>query len=35
MKMNSKKKVVDRMPSLKKVSNWISESSSMEIKVSS
>lgn len=35
MKMNSKKKVVDRMPSLKKVTNWISESSSMEIKVSS
>ena len=35
MKVNSKKKVVDRMPSLKKVSNWISESSSMEIKVSS
>ena len=35
MKINSKKKVVDRMPSLKKVTNWISESSSMEIKVSS
>lgn len=35
MKVNSKKKVVDRMPSLKKVTNWISESSSMEIKVSS
>ena len=34
-KINSKKYIVDRMPSLKRVTNWIEDSKDIEIKVSS
>ena len=34
-KINDKKSIVDRMPSLKRVSKWVADSTDMEIKVSS
>ena len=34
-KINSKRNIVDRMPSLKRVSKWIDDSKDIEIKVSS
>ena len=34
-KINLKRNIVDRMPSLKRVTNWIEDSKDIEIKVSS
>jgi hypothetical protein len=34
-KINLKRNIVDRMPSLKRVSKWIDDSKDIEIKVSS
>ena len=34
-KINNKKNIVDRMPSLNRVSKWVADSTDMEIKVSS
>ena len=33
--MNQKQEIVDRMPSIKRVSKWIDESKDIDIKVSS
>jgi hypothetical protein len=33
--MNNKQQIVDRMPSIKRVSKWIEESKDIKIKVSS
>jgi len=34
-RINNKKKIVDRMPSLKRITNWVEDSKDIEINVTS